>query len=127
MGINTATLSGNVGAEPEIKHFESGSALASFNLAVAGWDGKAKAKKTIWITCKGFNKTCELIAGYVSKGSTVTVSGQLDVEEWTTQSGEKRSRTVLIVRDIQLPAKSSGPVTTADLVADDLDASEIPF
>jgi single-strand DNA-binding protein len=123
MGINTATLSGNTGKDPEIKYLDSGTVIASFSLAVAGYDGKAKAKKTLWFNCKAFNKTAELIGEYVKKGQAITVSGQLDIEEWESNTG-KQSKVVLIVRDVQLPAKSSGPVSSADLVTDE---DSIPF
>lgn len=113
MGINTTTLSGNTGKDPELKYFDSGSTIASFSLAVQGWDGKAKTKKTLWFTCKAFGKTAELIGEYVKKGNAITVSGQLDIEEWESNVG-KQSRVVLIVRDVQLPAKSGGPVSDRD-------------
>lgn len=103
MTINTATLSGNVGQQPEIRYTPNGNVIASFSLAVQGY-GQGE-KKTLWFACKSFSKTAEVIGEYVHKGSPVTVSGSLDIEEWQDQNGNQRSRTVLIVRDIQLPPK----------------------
>jgi single-strand DNA-binding protein len=127
MGINIATLSGNVGQDPETRYTPSSTAITTFTIAVEGYDGKKKEKKTLWFNCKAFNQPADVINKYVKKGNTITVSGQLDVEEWTTQSGEKRSKTVLIVRDVQLPAKSGGPVTGSLSSEDILSEGDIPF
>ena len=106
MGINVCTLSGNVGQDPEIKYFESGSVMTSFSVAVSNY--KQGEKHTFWMPCKAWSKTAETIAEYVRKGNPVTVSGNLDFEEWTSE-GQKKSRTVLVVRDIQLPPKQQEP------------------
>jgi single-strand DNA-binding protein len=102
MGINTATLSGRLGGDPDIKYLESGKVIASFNLAV---DGYSKGeKKTLWFRCKAWDKVAELIGEHCKTGNQVTVSGPLDIEVYETDTG-KKSVTVLVVRDIQLPPK----------------------
>ena len=104
MGINTVTLSGNVGQDPQIRYFESGTSLAEFTLAVQGF---AKGeKKTLWFVCKAFGKPGEFIGEYVKKGNSLTISGSLDIEEWETHAGEKRSKTVVMVNQVQLPPKA---------------------
>lgn len=113
MGINVCTFSGNVGRDPEIKYLESGTVLAQFSLAVAGWDSRAKEKKTIWLHCTAFNKTAELVGEYVQKGHSITVSGKLDIEEWE-QEGIKRNKPVLIVQDVQLAARKSEQLSPSD-------------
>lgn len=104
MGINVCTLSGNVGNPPDIKYLDSGTVIASFSLAVQGWDGKKKEKKTLWFACKAFNKTAEAVGEYIKSGSPITVSGKLDTEEWESE-GQLKSKMVLIIQDIQLPPK----------------------
>lgn len=104
MGINTVTISGNVGDDPEIRYFESGTNLASFSIAVTNY--KKGEKHTVWVTCKAFNKVAELIGNYVTKGTNLAVSGKLDVESWVDkQTGAQRTKTVIIVNDVQLPSK----------------------
>lgn len=106
MGINSTTLSGNVGQDPEVRWLESGSVVAKFSLAVQGY--KNKEKTTMWFPCVAWGKTAETIGEYIKKGYQVTVSGSLDIEEWITPANEKRSKTVVIVRDIQLPPRPAG-------------------
>jgi single-strand DNA-binding protein len=110
MGINTATLSGNLGKDPLLTYLDSGSVVASFSIAVQGF--RHGEKTTLWFDCKAWNKTAEVIADYTKKGSPVTVSGNLDVEEWIDRdSNSKRSKVVLVVRDIQLPPRAEGQRT----------------
>lgn len=101
MGINTAVLAGNLGRDVEKRFLQSGEAVVNFSLAVRGYKDK-----TLWFEFKAFGKVADVCSDYLSKGASVTVSGRLDIEEWTTQAGEKRSKTVLIVNDLQLPPKA---------------------
>lgn len=101
MGINSVNLSGNLGSDPEIRYLDSGTQIASFSLAVNGY--KKRQKTTIWVSCKAFNKTAELVGEYCSKGKTITVSGKLDEEKWQDQNGNSKSKFVVLVNDIQLP------------------------
>lgn len=107
MGINTCTMSGNLGSDPEVKYFESGAVMAQFNLA--GKIYKNKKNEAVWLTCKVWGGAAEMVGESLKKGSTVTVSGNLDEEKWETQAGEKRSKHVLMVRDIQLPGRDHSP------------------
>lgn len=103
MTINTVTLSGNLGKDPELKYLESGTVIAAFSLAVQGF---AKGeKKTLWFNCKAFGKVAEVIGEYLKKGSAVTITGRHDCDEWE-KDGQKQKFAYIIVNDLQLPPKA---------------------
>ncbi|HEK1928040.1 TPA: single-stranded DNA-binding protein [Proteus mirabilis] len=76
MAINTITASGNLGKDCEQRWTPNGKAVASFSLPVK----------------QGY--------GEHEKGTKVTVTGEFVMEEWTSQSGEKKSAPVIIVNQL---------------------------
>lgn len=84
---------GNLGKDPELRFStgENRTALCRFSIAVdKGW---GKNKKTVWVNIVAFGKTAENCDKYLSKGSKVFVSGELDIREYTGQDGIKRTFT----------------------------------
>ena len=94
--MNCVAVSGRLGADPELKAAQSGTYWMSFSLAVnAGKD------KTVWLDCKAFGKTAELIANHFKKGEGIELAGEFDVEEWEDKNGGgQRKRNVVTVRAI---------------------------
>lgn len=85
--VNVLVLTGNLGADPEIRYFESGNCLAEFSLAV---DDYSKGEsKTEWYNCKAWGKTAEIIANNCRKGSKVGLTGKLKKETWVDKSTQK--------------------------------------
>lgn len=105
MGINTATFSGNVTRDPEIKYLDTGLAIASFGIAINGF--KSGQKTTFFLDCTAFKKSAETISQYVKKGMPLTISGRLEQEQWNDQQGNAKSKFVLVVNDFQLPLKAT--------------------
>mgnify|MGYP003301464622 CR=1 FL=1 len=63
--MNTVSLTGRLGAEPELKTTQSGISVLSFRLAVR----RPRVKDTTdWIPCVAWRHTAEFIAKYARKG-----------------------------------------------------------
>lgn len=91
--INSVTLVGRVGRDPEVKYFESGSVVAKFSLAV----NRTKTE-TDWFDLEMWEKNAKTAADYVTKGKQIAVSGSLVHEKWTDKTtGESRSKPVVRV------------------------------
>lgn len=105
--INTVSLVGRAGRDPEIRYFESGTAVASFALAVDGWNRDAGEKNTHWIDLKIWGKVAQVAADYVRKGSMLAISGRIEQERWTTKQGDNRSKLVVVVNQLQLLSQRS--------------------
>lgn len=84
--MNNVCLIGRLGADPEIRYFESGTAKTRLRLAV---DHPSKDKKTDWIDVEMWGKTAESAAEHLKKGSQVGVVGAIEVNEYE-KDGQKR-------------------------------------
>lgn len=91
--LNHIVIMGRLGKDPELRHTQSGVAVATFSLAVDR-DFKDKStgqRATDWITCVAWRSTAEFVEKYFGKGSTAVVSGRLQMRDWTDKDGNKRT------------------------------------
>ena len=98
--MNTITVSGNVGREPELKYSASGTAVVKFS--VADTTGKDDNKKTVWHDVVVFKEQAENVAASVRKGSRVIVTGRLDKSEYIGKDGVKKQRVEIIADDVSI-------------------------
>lgn len=114
MAVNSISVSGNLGRDPEVKNFDSGSKVTKISIGVncGYYDKKASAWKdnTAWLDVKGWNKLADQMAGF-RKGDGVVVSGKLDSETWQDrETGKKQYKLVLVASEvykIEKPQKGS--------------------
>jgi single-strand DNA-binding protein len=98
--LNVCSFTGRAGRDPEMKFFESGSAIAQLTIAVDGWK---RDSEPLWLNLKIWGKLAQVAGDYVRKGSQIAVSGQLESESWTDKAtGDKRSKMVLNVKELTL-------------------------
>jgi len=123
MSINSVTLTGRAGRDPEVKYFESGSCVAKFSISVDRYS-KEGGKEADWINIKLWGKQAQLAADYVRKGSLVGIVGRLEIEKWTDrQSGEERSKAVVVGDRLELlSSKRDAPPQSQSEVASDEEA-----
>lgn len=100
--MNKVFLIGNLGQEPEMKYFETGSKVTKFSLALRGYDKKEQKETTDWVNCEAWNKTAETIGEYCKKGHKVAVEGSLKTQQWQDEAGNKKSKTFVLVSRIEL-------------------------
>ncbi|MEY0116640.1 single-stranded DNA-binding protein [Providencia rettgeri] len=105
MAINTITASGNLGKDCEQRWTPNGKAAASFSLPVK--QGYGEHEKVFWVICKMFGSKAEKLPPHLTKGTKVTVTGEFVMEEWTSQSGEKKSAPVIIVNQLDFGGNSN--------------------
>ena len=97
--LNHITLMGRLTRDPELRHTQSGVAVASFSLAVerdfSSRDGGDK--QTDFIDCVAWRNTAEFVSRYFTKGQLVAVSGRLQIRDWTDKDGGKRRSAEVVV------------------------------
>lgn len=98
--MNTITVSGNVGRDPELKYSASGTAVVKFS--VADTTGKDDNKKTVWHDVVVFKEQAENVAASVRKGSRVIVTGRLDKSDYIGKDGVKKQRVEIIADDVSI-------------------------
>ena len=95
--MNKIMLIGRLTKDPELRYTQSGSAVASFTLAVnrrfANQNGEREAD---FINCVAFNKQAENLCRFIKKGGQIGVEGKLQTRRYTAQDGSNRIATEVI-------------------------------
>ena len=98
--LNHIVIMGRLTRDPELRRTGTGTAVASFTLAVdrdfSSKDGGEK--ETDFIDCVAWRQTGEFVSKYFSKGRMAVVSGRLQIRGWTDKEGNKR-RSAEVVAD----------------------------
>lgn len=93
--FNKVMLIGNLTKDPDLRTIPSGINVADLRLAInESYTDKSgqKVEKACFVDVVVWDKQADLCKTYLSKGSPVLVEGKLQMEEWTTKEGEKRSK-----------------------------------
>ena len=121
--LNRVQLIGNLTRDPELRYTPSGTAVCSFGLATnRSWttDTGEKHEESEFHKIVSWNKLAELCSQFLVKGRKVYVEGRLSTKNWTTQEGQSRSTTEVVIDDmILLDNKMQGtaPVRVQDEAA----------
>jgi len=109
--VNKVILIGNLTREPEIRQTQAGGLAASFSLAINRRSTSASGEireETTFVDCTVFNRLAEVVRDYVHKGDPLFVEGRLHQDTWDDkQTGQKRSRLVVYVDNLQLLTRRS--------------------
>jgi len=107
--LNKIFLLGRLGKDPESKKIgDKQTHMITFPLAVQTTKKDADGKYgTMWVICKAFDKTADLVVKYCNKGSQVLVEGELNINKWKNQSGEFAYFTEVLVGKITFLSKAS--------------------
>ena len=110
--LNHITLMGRLTKTPELRYTQSGTAVASFTLAVdRDFSSKDSGEKqTDFIDCVAWRQTGEFVSKYFSRGSMAVVSGRLTIREWKDKDDVKR-RSAEVVADNVYFGESKGSTT----------------
>ena len=90
--VNSVTLIGNLGRDPEIRSFSNGGRCAHLSVATSeSWKDRnsgERRERTEWNRCVLFDeKLVELAEKYLRKGSKLYLRGSLETRKYTDQSG----------------------------------------
>lgn len=98
--LNHITLMGRLTKDVELRRTNSGTAVASFTLAVERDFGQNGQKETDFIDCVAWGKTGEFAEKYFSKGKMMIASGRLQIRSWTDKNENKRKNAEVNVENI---------------------------
>lgn len=98
--LNHIVLMGRLTRDPELRHTGSGTAVASFTLAVDhDFASKETGERGVdFIDIVAWRNTAEFVSKYFTKGSMAVVSGRLQIRNWQDKEGNKR-RSAEVVAD----------------------------
>ena len=100
MAINSVTLVGRAGRDPEVRYFESGTVVANLTIAV---NRKNRDDEPDWFNLEIWGKQAQVAADYVKKGSLIGITGSFKLDSWKDRNtGEERRKPVVRVDRLEL-------------------------
>ncbi len=105
---NKVQLIGHLGADPEIKTFDSGKKKVKLSLATSESYKSAsgeKVEQTQWHNLIVWGKTADIAEKYLHKGSELAVDGKLSYRSYDDKNGDKKYITEIIVNELMMLAK----------------------
>jgi single-strand DNA-binding protein len=105
MSVNKIILVGNVGKDPEIRHLDSGVAVANFPLATSeSYTAKNgdKVTSTEWHNIVLWRGLAEVAEKYVTKGRQLYVEGRIKTRSFDDKEGNKRYITEVVANVMQM-------------------------
>lgn len=99
--LNKIILMGRLTRDPELRRTQSGTAVASFALAVdRDYKAKGAEKETDFIDIVAWRNTAEFASKYFSKGRMAVVEGRVQVRSYTDKEGNKRRAFEVVAENI---------------------------
>ncbi len=100
--LNHINLMGRLTRDPELRYTQSGTAVASFSIAVDrdfnSRDGGER--QTDFIDIVAWRHTGEFVSKYFTKGSMCVVSGRLQIRDWQDKDGNKRRTAEVVAENV---------------------------
>ena len=129
MGINSVTLVGRAGRDPEVRYFESGTVVANLTLAV---NRRNREDEPDWFNLEIWGKQAQIAADYVKKGSLIGITGSFKMDSWKDRNtGEDRNKPVVRVDRLELLGSKrdseNGNFQSNNSFNQESSSDEIPF
>ena len=142
-GVNKVILVGNLGKDPEVRHLESGVAVANFPIATSEtYKDKSgtRQEQTEWHNIVLWRGLAEIAEKYLKKGNQIYVEGKLRSRSWEDKEGNTRYITEVVGDNLtMLGSKSDNSPSHEDnsksdktaapemSEKDDDDSDDLPF
>jgi len=102
--LNRVFLMGNLTRNPELRYVPSGTAVATFGLAVNrvyNTQAGERKEEVCFVQIVVWGRRAELCGEYLSKGSPIFVEGRLQYRSWEDQNGQKRNTIEVVANSVQ--------------------------
>ena len=131
--MNKYIFLGRLVKDPEARNTTTGTAVATFTIAVNRKYNKPNEEKQVdFFNCTAFSKTAEFVSKYFKKGQQVLVEGRIQNRTWEDEKGNKRYATDFIVVDTyfadskNMSENGVNKEDTSDYITID-DTTDLPF
>lgn len=100
--MNQISIIGRITRDPEIKYTQSNIGYVGFSLAVnRPYKDENGNPQVDFINCAAWKNQAEFLARYITKGNLLAVQGALQTRSYTTQNGENRVITEVVVTQVE--------------------------
>jgi len=101
--INNVVLVGRLTKDPDLRYTSSGSAVATFTLAVnRNFTSANGNREADFINCVIWRKPAETLANYARKGTLLGVVGRIQTRSYDNQQGQRVYVTEVVCENFQL-------------------------
>lgn len=110
---NRVMLMGNLTRDPQLRYTPSGTAVADFGLAVnrrrRGSNGERR-DETCFVDVTAWGRQAEIINEHFNKGRPIFLEGRLQLDEWTSSDGQRRSKLKVVLENFQFITPRDAPM-----------------
>lgn len=99
--INRVVLVGRLTREPELRKTQSGTSVVSYTIACNRRVQTPGQPDADFISCVAWNKTADLMAQYLHKGSLIGVEGRIQTRNYDNQQGQRVYVTEVVTESVQ--------------------------
>jgi single-strand DNA-binding protein len=101
--INNVVLVGRLTKYPDLRYTASGTAVATFSLAVnRNFTNQSGERDADFINCVIWRKSAETLANYARKGTLLGVTGRIQTRNYENQQGQRVYVTEVVAENFQL-------------------------
>jgi single-strand DNA-binding protein len=109
--FNKILLMGNLTRDPQLSYLPSNTPVVEIGIATnhryKKQDG-TQADDVMFIDCRAFGRTAEVINQYFQKGKPIFIEGRLQLDQWTDKEGQKRSKHRVFIDNFQFVGDGPG-------------------
>ena len=139
--LNRIICIGRLTKDPELRHTQSGTAVASFTIAVdRDFKNQNGEKEADFVNCVAWKGTAEFVSRYFTRGRMAVVEGRLQSRKYTDKDGNNRTAYEVVASSVYF-GDSKKDTDPLDKLADDAapvsepsfegmedeDGAELPF
>jgi single-strand DNA-binding protein len=108
--LNRVLLIGNLTRDPEVRHTPKGTAVGDLGLAInmrsRTADGQVR-EEVCYVDVVVWGRLAENCKEFLTKGAPIFVEGRLQLDQWESQQGEKRSRLRVRAENVQFLGRAT--------------------
>ena len=99
--LNHIVLMGRLTRDPELRHTQTGTAVASFSLAVdRDFKSQSGEKETDFVDIVAWRSTADFVSKYFTKGRMAVVEGRLQLRDWKDKDGSNRRSAEVVAEHV---------------------------
>lgn len=126
--LNHIVLMGRLTRDPEQRQTQSGTAVASFALAVdRDFKGQNGERATDFIDIIAWRSAATFVTTYFRKGDLAVVEGRLQLRDWKDQNGNARRSAEVVAEHIYFGGGSKRETAPAQLEELPEEEGDVPF
>ena len=126
--LNNIVIMGRLTRDPDLKYTQSGTAVASFTVAVdRDFKSGGGEKQTDFIDCVAWRQTGEFVSKYFAKGSMAVVSGRLQIRDWQDKEGNKRRSAEVVADNVYFGESKQSGVAQSTAPRANISPSGVPY